>query len=132
MQSRLFDHIDLRVSDVATARPFYDAWLPALGFTHAYLCGGVPCYALEGDPKNAPFVELNEQPGHRGNANRVAFWADTEAEVDRLAAIVRTAGARAVEGPEYYATYTPGYYAVFFEDADGNRWEICCRTAQAR
>jgi len=41
-------------------------------------------------------------------------------------------GACAVEGPGYCHDYTPGYYAVFFEDADGNKWEICCRTAQVR
>ena len=28
--------------------------------------------------------------------------------------------------------YTPGYYALFFEDADGNKWEICCRNTRVR
>ena len=132
MPSRLLNHIDLRVSDAAAAKPFYDAFLPALGFTEVGTCNGVPCYGFPGDRKNAPFIELNEEPGHRGNANRVAFRADTEEEVNRLAGIVRDAGARVVEGPEYCPDYTPGYYAVFFEDADGNRWEICCRTARVR
>ena len=71
-------------------------------------------------------------PGHVGNANRFAFWADKEEEVDRLGGILRGAGARVLEGPEYCHDYTPGYYAVFFEDADGNRWEVCCRTARVR
>ncbi len=75
---------------------------------------------------------MNEEPGHRGNANRFAFWADTEEEVNRLGEIVRAAGAQVVEGPEYCHDYTPGYYAVFFEDADGNKWEICCRHAPVR
>jgi catechol 2,3-dioxygenase-like lactoylglutathione lyase family enzyme len=75
-------------------------------------------------------VWLDALRGHRGGANRIAFWADNEEEVNRLGKIVVEAGARAVEGPEYCQDYTPGYYAVFFEDADGNKWEICCRTAQ--
>ena len=132
MANRLFDHIDLRVSDVARARAFYDVFLPALGLTRIGPCGAAICYGADGDPKNSPFVELNELPGHRGNANRIAFWADTEEEVNRLGEIVRGAGAQAVEGPEYSAEYTPGYYAVFFEDGDGNKWEICCRTARVR
>ena len=132
MASRMLDHIDLRVSDVAQARKFYDAVLPALGFTNARPCAQATCYYAEGDPKNSPFVELNELPGHRGNANRVAFWADTEDEVNRLGEIVRQAGAQVVEGPEYCPDYTPGYYAVFFEDDDGNKWEICCRNARVR
>lgn len=132
MQSRLFDHIDLRVSSFAAARPFYDAWLPALGFTNVRVHELEICYYAEGDRKSSPFVALNEQPGHRGNANRIAFWADTEEEVNRLGALARDAGAQVVEGPEYCHDYTPGYYAVFFEDADGNKWEICCRTAPVR
>ena len=132
MPSRLFDHVDLRVSNVAAARSFYDAFLPALGFTQQGICNGVLCYGGEGDTKNALFIELNEEPGHRGNSTRFAFWADTEEEVDRLGKIVRDAGALRVEGPEYCPDYTPGYYAVFFEDTDGNRWEICCRTARVR
>ena len=132
MPSRLFDHIDLRVSNVAAARPLYDAFLPALGFTRQGTCNGVPYYGVEGDMKNSPFIELNEEPGYRGNSTRFAFHADTEEEVDRLGAIIRDAGALKVEGPEYCPDYTPGYYAVFFEDADGNKWEICCRSARVR
>jgi len=30
---RCFDHVDLRVRSLAEARPFYEALLPALGFT---------------------------------------------------------------------------------------------------
>ena len=132
MASRVFDHLDLRVSSIAQAQKFYDVFLPALGFKNVWPCGAARCYSQAGDPKNSPFVELNELPGHRGNANRVAFWADTEEEVNRLGAIIREAGAKVVEGPEYNAEYTPGYYAVFFEDDDGNKWEICCRTAPVR
>ena len=132
MATRLFDHLDLRVSDLAEARRFYDGWLPALGLMDIQPGNDQVGYTMPGDGRETPFVWLNEEPGHRGGANRVAFWADTEAEVNRLGEIVVRAGARAVEGPEYCHDYTPGYYAVFFEDADGNKWEICCRTARAR
>ena len=73
-------------------------------------------------------LSINEEPGHRVNVTRFAFWADTEAEVNRLGAIIREAGAQKVEGPEYCHEYTPGYYAVFFEDADGNKWESAVAT----
>ena len=33
MPGRLLDHIDRRVSSAAAAKGFYDAFLPALGFT---------------------------------------------------------------------------------------------------
>ena len=132
MNAPAFDHVDLRVSSFAVAREFYDVFLPALGFPEVRAAVVEVCYYAEGERKKVPFIALNEEPGHRGNANRVAFHADTEEEVDRLGAIIRQAGARNVEGPEYCHDYTPGYYAVFFEDADGNKWEICCRDARVR
>jgi catechol 2,3-dioxygenase-like lactoylglutathione lyase family enzyme len=133
MSNHIFDHVDLRVSNVARARSFYDAFLPAVGFTCVRGGDDWASYAVDGDHrKSTPFVWLNEEPGYRGGSNRIAFWADTEEEVNRLGAIVQAAGGQAVEGPEYCADYTPGYYAVFFEDLDGNKWEICCRDARVR
>jgi catechol 2,3-dioxygenase-like lactoylglutathione lyase family enzyme len=132
MKSRLFDHIDLRVSSFAAARKFYDVFFPALGFPGIHVEEKEVCYYAGGDRKTVPFIGLNEEPGHRGNANRFAFWVDTEEEVNRVGELIRQAGAQNVEGPEYCREYEPGYYAVFFEDADGNKWEICCRNARVR
>ena len=36
-------------------------------------------------------------------------------------------GGKKLEGPEICKGYSPGYYAFFFEDPDGNKLEICCR-----
>jgi catechol 2,3-dioxygenase-like lactoylglutathione lyase family enzyme len=132
MTSQGFDHIDLRVSNFAEAGKFYDVLFPALGFPQIRAAETEVTYSAEGDRKTSPFIGLNEEPGHRGNATRFAFWADTEEEVNRLGAIIREACAQNVEGPEYCHEYTPGYYALFFEDADGNKWEICCRNARVR
>lgn len=135
MQLSPFDHVDLRVRSFDAARPFYDAFLPALGFTQIKVHDLEISYYMPVTPERPkpPFVGLNrDEPDHRGGANRIAFWADSEAEVDRIAGIVRAAGARVVEGPEYCFEYTPGYYAVFFEDVDGNKWEVCCRDAPVR
>lgn len=127
MRLSAFDHIDLRVRSLAAARPFYDLFLPAVGFGEISAGRTEVCYSMpsSGPGEKPPFIGLNEdEPEHRGGANRFAFWADSEAEVNRVAGIVRAAGARVVEGPEYCHDYTPGYYAVFFEDADGNKWEV--------
>ena len=132
MAGHFLDHIDLRVSDLAAAQKLYDGWLPALGLSEIVDGQGQRGYTMPGGRKDTPFVWLDALPGHRGGANRIAFWAHSEEEVNRLGKIVLEAGARAVEGPEYCHGYTPGYYAVFFEDADGNKWEICCRTARVR
>src|SRR4051812_11150336 len=81
MSIHRFDHIDLRVSDFAEARKFYDVFLRALGFPHVRVAPTEITYYADGERKTTPFIGLNEEPGHRGNANRFAFWADTEEEV---------------------------------------------------
>ena len=130
---RFFDHIDLRVPDLAAATPFYAALLPALGFTRAadipgwlqfYAGAGGGVDTDEGSAATA-FFGVAECPGHVVNTTRIAFWAETLATLDRLGAMLPEIGARNIEGPDWEH---PGYYAVFFEDPCGNRLEICHRT----
>ena len=124
-----FDHVDLRVRSFAEARPFYEALLPALGFTHDVTVEGWLQFEAPSVDGATEFFGVTESPQHVINECRIAFWADSISEVDRLAQIASHAGARNVEGPTY-ETPQPGeavYYAVFFEDPSGNRLEICYR-----
>lgn len=120
---RRFDHVDLRVSSLARVQPFYEKLLPALGFTRdAQIEDWLQFEAPEGPVTE--FFGVTESPNHQPNENRIAFWAESPSEVDRLGAIAVAAGATLVEGPGYEA---PHYYAIFFEDPCGNRLEICHR-----
>jgi predicted enzyme related to lactoylglutathione lyase len=120
-----FDHVDLRVPNLALAVPFYRQLLPALGFTQDMNLEG--WFQLEATEAagNGSFFGVTEDPLHVPNANRIAFRAMSVVEVDLLAGLVRKIGARNVEGPEWL---TPDYYAVFFEDPFGNRLEVVYRT----
>jgi catechol 2,3-dioxygenase-like lactoylglutathione lyase family enzyme len=127
MKQRYLDHIDLRVRDLGRARDFYARILPALGFT----CDRsdsewATFYAARGDRPEA-FFGFTADPDHQPNGTRIAFWAESREEVDRLAEIAREASARNPEGPELCMEYSPGYYAFFFEDPDGNKLEIAYR-----
>ena len=126
MKTRRFDHIDLRVKDMAAAQTFYGQLLPALGFSD--LAGDEECrtYQFPGEQPEAFFC-FTAGEDHQPNDNRIAFWAESRAEVDRLTEIVRQAGGLNLEGPEVWREYSPGYYAIFFEDPSGNKLEICCR-----
>jgi catechol 2,3-dioxygenase-like lactoylglutathione lyase family enzyme len=120
---RLYDHIDLRVPSLRDAAPFYEALLPALGFTRCLDVEDWLQYESTGEPAGA-FFGVTESAAHVANENRIAFWAESEGEVDRLAEVAVRAGAMNVEGP---MAYEPGYHAVFFEDPFGNRFEVCHR-----
>jgi hypothetical protein len=130
MARRRYDHIDLRVGNLAEARSLYEVLLPALGFTRRIeIEGWLQFEAVEAEGLSSEFFGVTEAPDHTANDCRVAFWAESPTEVDQLARIIIEAGARHVEGPGYLEG--PGYYAVFFEDQSGNRLEICHRAAGA-
>ncbi|MGC4098350.1 MAG: VOC family protein [Nitrospira sp.] len=126
---RRYDHMDVRVRRLADVREFYEALLPALGFTRRMDIPGWLQFEAVDSGETTEFFGVTESPLHVPNESRIAFWAESASEVDRLAEIAVRAGARHVDGP---ANYTgPGYYAVFFEDPGGNRLEICHRKTQA-
>ena len=120
---RRYDHIDLRVPRLTDVSIFYRQLLPALGFTREVpVDGWLQFETSDGDITE--FFGITESPGHVANENRIAFWAESAGEVDRLGEAAKASGARNIEGP---MPYEPGYYAVFFEDPCGNRLEICHR-----
>lgn len=123
--ARLYDHIDLRVPSLQAARAFYETFLPALGFDRDDSSDRWLEFERSTGDGVSEYVAVTESPDHRPNENRIAFWADSPGEVDRIARAVTESGGRRVEGPAYEADF---YYAVFFEDPAGNRFEVCYRT----
>lgn len=126
MNRRFFDHIDLRVRNRAIAQKFYAQVLPAIGFRIDKSGEEWALFEAEGG-KAVDFFGFTEEPDHRPNGTRIAFWAESRVEVDKVAEAVRKAGGQNIEGPELCVEYSPGYYAVFFEDPDGNKLEVCYR-----
>jgi catechol 2,3-dioxygenase-like lactoylglutathione lyase family enzyme len=127
MKTRRLDHIDLRVKNLAVAQKFYKKLLPALGFTRDRSDKTWGTFYSAGGDKPSDFFGFTEDRHHQPNGTRIAFWAETREEVDHMAKLVRDIGGKNLEGPEICPDYSPGYYAVFFEDPDGNKLEVCCR-----
>jgi len=127
MKTRYLDHIDLRVRDLARAKEFYSKLLPALGFTCDRSDEEWSTFYAAGGDKPDAFFGFTADPEHQPNGSRIAFWAESRAHVDEIGELLRQIGGRKLEGPELCREYSPGYYAVFFEDPDGNKLEVCCR-----
>jgi catechol 2,3-dioxygenase-like lactoylglutathione lyase family enzyme len=121
-----YGHVDLRVSSMVDALPFYEALLPAIGFTERYHGERWKVFATDEPLPSTAYFAVTESPGHVPNENRIAFWVSSPTEVDRLAAVAEGAGARELSGPQKMP-YGPDYYAVYFEDPSGNRFEIYFR-----
>ena len=109
------------------ARKFYGKFLPQLGFVHESPGDDFHTFYSTGGDKPSEFFGFTQDKNHTPNETRIAFWADTREKVDGIVELVREAGGKNLEGPEICEGYSPGYYAFFFEDPDGNKLEICCR-----
>jgi catechol 2,3-dioxygenase-like lactoylglutathione lyase family enzyme len=118
-----YDHVDFRVRNLRKVIRFYDAVMAALGMSE--IRRGNRSREYYHKDKRLPFFGLVEAVASTPSRSRIAFAAATHKDVDRIASVVRRAGGKAMCGPE--ACYRQPYYAVFFEDPDGNKFEVCCR-----
>ena len=118
-----FGHIDLRAPDLQAVYPFYSRILPELGVRKEWRGEGAFSFQAEGKFPKLSWFGVIEDHHHIPNATRLAFAVESCAVVDRLAEIVRAAGAINIEGPEDMP-YARIYYAVYFEDPSGNRLEV--------
>lgn len=121
----LFSHIDFRVSNAQAVRPFYDALMALFDTEPTTVRVARYGYTRRYGDVRADFFNVFEDPQARLTATRVAFAAPSRAFVDEVARVVREHGARDVEGPAYFEQHHPTFYAVFFEDPLGNRFEVC-------
>ena len=134
----IVDHIQITVKDIATAVPFYDGFLPLLGFSvHAKSSATIEkhdfhvveykharlCFAI-----TSPRTAFRDDRVHRrkpGSLHHLAFRVGSRDDVDKLHNELKALGANIVSPPRHYPEYTPaGYYAVFFKDPDGIKYEI--------
>ena len=120
----MYDHIGLRVRDMAASVRFYEAALAPLGFA---LCSRDEQYAGFG-PAGAPAFWLVATTGG-GSAVHVAFTAGSRAAVDRFHRAGVESGGRDHGAPGLRLDYGPTYYASFLLDPDGNNVEAVCTTA---
>ncbi len=137
-------HIDMSVSDPDSSIPFYAAFFEALGYKrwhyeHPGFTGPNPTHATWGVryPNGASFaIELRPSQGenrtrpcdrYAPGVHHMAFHAEDAAAVDQVHAAMVAAGATVLDPPCDYgeqAGYGKGYYAVFFADPDGAKFEV--------
>jgi catechol 2,3-dioxygenase-like lactoylglutathione lyase family enzyme len=136
----IIDHVQITVRDMSVAVPFYDKLLPILGFDiQKRVCAVIDehefhvveythprlTFAIT-SPRSA-FADDTINRRKPGALHHLAFKAESRAEVDRLHRELKGIGATIVSPPREYPEYTPpGYYAFFFKDLEGIKYEIVC------
>jgi catechol 2,3-dioxygenase-like lactoylglutathione lyase family enzyme len=136
----VIDHIEITASDMSVAVPFYDRLLPLLGFAAESRVNAVmeehEKHVVEYSHPRLGFAITSPRRAFAGDAmnrrkpgalHHLAFRAASRAEIDRLHAELRGIGATIVSPPREYPEYSPpGYYALFFKDLEGIKYEIVC------
>ena len=134
----VIDHIQITVKDFGVAVAFYDRLMPLLGFNlERRTCARISNHDFEvveySHPRLAfaitsPRQGLKNESVHRrrpGSLHHLAFRVASREEVDELHAKIKAIGALIVSPPREYPEYTPaGYYALFFKDLEGIKYEI--------
>jgi predicted enzyme related to lactoylglutathione lyase len=126
MSKNSFSHIDLRITSFASVLPFYEKLLPALGFTRAFHTPNWKVFAAEGTLPSVAYFAITEDPSHTPNSNLIGFWATNHEEVDQVARLVQELGGKIIDGPRLFPM-SASYYAVYFEDPCGNKYELLHR-----
>ena len=141
----VIDHIEITVKELAAAIPFYDKFLPLLGFDLRHKVSARleqhefevveykhPRLIFAINSPRSTFAADTINRRRPGALHHLAYKADSRAEVDRLHGELVAAGATIVSPPREYPEYTPpGYYALFFKDPGGIKYEIVCTTEAA-
>lgn len=127
------DHIYLSVSDMAASESFYDDLFRSLGFKKgdAVVADEPHCHyynrALQISIRPA-HTEAGHDPYAPG-LHHLCLQVESKGGVDAVYRVLTNLGIEATE-PALYTQYDPDYYATFFEDPDGIRFEVVCRVAR--
>ena len=116
----MIDHVSIAVRDLAASAAMYEQMLSPLG--HARL---VTRSDTVGFGKAYPEFWLNQRPTMTAadDGFHVCLRARSREAVDAFHASALRAGATSDGAPGPRPEYSPGYYAAFVRDRDGNRIE---------
>lgn len=133
----IIDHIQITVKDLSIAEPFYDKFLPVLGFDLSRKSKGRVakhefdvveyCHPLLIFGINSPREAFKNDTIHRrkpGALHHLAFKAESREEVDSVFLQIKETGAQIVEEPKFFPQHGENYYALFFKDLEGIKYEV--------
>ncbi|EBA12057.1 VOC family protein [Roseobacter sp. CCS2] len=120
-------YVTVGADDIAQAKRFYAAFLPALGYGLKEGPEGLS-YALpvpQGQSAVLPdfYVKptFDGRPASAGNGAMVAFEARNQSQVRDLHAAALAAGGTDAGPPGFRAAYGPHFYVGYLRDPQGNK-----------
>ena len=120
-------YVTVGADDLALAKRFYSAVLPALGYTLEEGPEGLS-YALPVSAGQSPSLPdfyvkppFDGRPASAGNGTMIAFEAACQGQVRALHAAALAAGGADEGQPGFRADYGPRFYVGYLRDPQGNK-----------
>lgn len=120
-------YVTVGADDIARAKQFYSAFLPALGYGLTEGPEGLS-YALPVAPGQSPVLPdfyvkptFDGRPASAGNGVMVAFEARSQNQVRDLHAAALAAGGSDEGQPGFRDSYGPNFYVCYLRDPQGNK-----------
>src|SRR5258707_14713116 len=128
-------HIALTVSVLNRSQEFYDRIFKFMGYLAVEVPESTqqamntrlkawvgPGYSISIRPSKGEFAHRQHDRSAPG-FNHLAFSAEDRADVDKMLGLLNEIGARVLDPPAEYP-YATGYYAIYFTDPDGLKFEF--------
>ena len=120
-------YVTVGADDIAGAKRFYSAFLPALDYGLAESSEGLS-YTLPVEPGQSPVLPdfyvkppFDGRPASAGNGSMVAFEARNQKQVRDLHAAAVAAGGFDEGQPGFRDAYGPRFYVGYLRDPQGNK-----------
>lgn len=125
------NHIALTLSDLASAESeFYAPVLGFLGYSKVEDIPGKMTLWFNQDAEVAinlwqsdPALKAHGHERYAPGFHHCAFSMESREALEGLYDVLLAHGIRILDDPAEYPHYAPGYYAVYFEDGDGLKFE---------
>jgi len=128
-------HTALVVSDLDRSTEFYNKVFEFIGFKRVEVPESIqqamktrlkawvgPGYSISIRPSKGEFARRPHDRNAPG-FNHLAFTAEDRSDVDKMYELLKQIGAKVLDAPAEYP-YSPGYFAVYFTDPDGLKFEF--------
>ena len=120
-------YVTVGADDIARAKRFYSAFLPALDYGLEEGAEGLS-YVLPAPPGQSPVLPdfyvkptFDGRPASVGNGVMIAFEAGSQGQVRQLHAAAVAAGGSNEGQPGFRASYGPHFYVSYLRDPQGNK-----------
>jgi catechol 2,3-dioxygenase-like lactoylglutathione lyase family enzyme len=132
----MLGHVGVNVPDLPTAKAYYDALMPRLGF-EAFVDAADEFAYMPAEGKRGTYIffygsgETGEYSRRQTGLQHLAFMVPTRAAVHAVHAHVVQAGNEVLFAPQDFPQYAPPYFATFWLDPFGFMLEAVCHYDRA-